>query len=178
MSPRADSIFRSRQQDGRNVGTSFLLVDLNGDQTANLTAPNHVQFNRIVQASDDMADAMDENQTAQLLGLVTLPAGKLWECEGAFSFRGEDGNAQLCCALWDNLAAAQFGVGGMEKTMDPVPAASTRENHSNQCKGFVDTRERAGIVVVELRILSGGAVTNIFSGSTSLGPTWLKVRSI
>lgn len=177
MSPRADSVFRSRQRDGRNVDTSFGLYQLSGNQTANLTAPSHIQLDQELQASADLVGSLSTG-TAQQLGIITLPAGKLWECEASFSWEGEDGNAQLCAALFDLLAVAQFGVGGMEKAMDPVVAASTRQNHSNQCKGFVDTRDRAGIVTIELRILSGGALTIIFAGTVNTGPTWLKVRSI
>lgn len=175
MSPRADSVFRSRQMDGRNVDTSFGLYQLSGNQDANQTAPNHIQLDQELQVSADLVGSLSTG-TAQQLGIVTLPAGKLWEAEASFSWFGDDGNAQLCCAIFDLLASAQIGVGGFERPMAAV--AGQFSNHSNQCKGFIDTRERAGIVTVELRILSGGQVDTIFAGTTSTGPTWLKVRSI
>lgn len=174
MSPRADSIFRSRQTDGRNVGTSFGLYTLSGDVSTNLTAPNHVEFDTELQVSDDMVGSLSTG-SAQQLGIVTLPGGKLWECEGAFSNRGSDLNAQLCCSLFDLLAVSAFGVGGMQKELSFV---AQNENHAPQCKGFIDTRDRAGIVTVELRILSGSSLTFIFAGDANSGPTWLKVRSI
>lgn len=175
MSPRADSIFRSRQLDGRNVGTSFGLYQLSSNQDMNVTAPNHIELNQELQVSDDMVDSLSVG-TAQQLGIITLPGGKLWECEASFSWFGDDGDAQLCCALFDLLASAQFGVGGMERPMGATTGPFS--NHSLQCKGFVDSRDRAGIVTIELRILSGGMVDTIFAGTTNTGPTWLKVRSI
>jgi hypothetical protein len=173
MSPRADSIFRSRQTDGRNVGTSFGLYTLSGNQTTNLTAPSHVQFDQEEQVSADMVGSLSVG-TAQQLGIVTLPGGKLWECEAAFSCQATGVDGQLCCSLFDLLAVATFGVGGMEKMM----AAVENANHSPQAKGFIDTRDRAGVVTVEFRILSGTIINAIFAGSASVGPTWMKVRSI
>ena len=173
MSPRADSIFRSRQLDGRNVGTSFGLYTLSADQTTSLTAPNHVEFDQEEQVSADMVGSLPV-ATSQAQGIVTLPGGKLWEVEAAFSCRASGADGQLCCSLFDLLAAGTFGVGGMEKLYTSI----LFENHSPQLKGFIDTRDRAGIVTIELRILSGTAITDIFAGSTSVGPTWLKVRSI
>ncbi len=175
MSPRADSIFRSRQADGRNVGTSFGLYQLSGNQDSNVVAPNHIQLDQELQVSDDMVGSLSVG-TAQQLGIVTLPGGKLWECEAGFSWFGDDGNAQLCCALFDLLAVAQFGVGGFERPLNAIAGAAS--NHSPQSKGFIDSRDRAGIVTIEFRILSGGMVDTIFAGTTSTGPTWLKVRSI
>lgn len=175
MSPRADSVFRSRQQDGRNVDTSFGLYILSSNQDSNQTAPNHIQLDQELQVSADLVGSLSTG-TAQQLGIITLPAGKLWEAEASFSWFGDDGNAQLCCAIFDLLASAQIGVGGFERPMAAV--AGQFSNHSSQCKGFIDTRERAGIVTIEFRILSGGQVDTIFAGTTSTGPTWLKVRSI
>lgn len=175
MSPRADSVFRSRQMDGRNVDTSFGLYQLSGNQDQNTTAPNHIQLDQELQVSDDLVGSLSTG-TAQQLGIITLPAGKLWECEASFSWFGDDGNAQLCCALFDLLASAQFGVGGFERPLNAIAGAAS--NHSPQAKGFIDTRDRAGIVTIEWRILSGGMVDTIFAGTTSTGPTWLKVRSI
>ena len=175
MSPRADSIFRSRQTDGRNVGTSFGLYVLGMNQDANVTAPNHVELDTELQVSDDLVGSLATG-SQQANGIITLPGGKLWECEASFSWFGDDGNSQLCCALFDLLAAAQFGVGAFERPMAAV--AGQFSNHSSQCKGFIDSRDRGGIVTLELRILSGGQVDTIFAGTTSTGPTWLKVRSI
>ena len=175
MSPRADSVFRSRQMDGRNVDTSFGLYQLSGNQDTSTVAPNHIQLDQELQVSADLVGSLSTG-TAQQLGIITLVAGKLWEVEASFSWFGDDGNAQLCCALFDLLASAQFGVGAFERPMAAV--AGQFSNHSSQCKGFIDTRERAGIVTIELRILSGGMVDTIFAGTTSTGPTWLKVRSI
>ena len=173
--PRASRIFRETQLDGRNVGTSFGLYELGSNQDSNTVAPNHIQIDQELQVSPDMVGSLSTG-TAQQLGIITLPGNKLWECEGSFSWFGDDGNAQLCCALFDLLDVAQFGVGGFERPMNAIAGAAS--NHSNQCKGFIDTRERAGIVTIELRILSGGMVDTIFAGTTSTGPTWLKVRSI
>ena len=174
MSPRADSIFRSRQIDGRNVGTSFGLYILSGaDQTANLTAPNHIELNSELQVSDDMVGSLSTG-SAQQLGIVTLPGGKLWECEAGFSQQGNDASSQLCAQLFDLLAVASFGVGGMQRQM----TLAGNQNHSMMAKGFVDTRDRAGVVTIEFRILSGSLLTDIFFGTTVNGPTWLKVRSI
>lgn len=175
MSPRADSVFRSRQMDGRNVDTSFGLYQLSGNQDTSTIAPNHIQLDQELQVSADMVGSLSTG-TAQQLGIVTLPAGKLWECEASFSWFGDDGDAQLCCALFDLLAVAQFGVGAMERPMGATTGPFS--NHSLQCKGFVDSRERAGIVTIELRILSGGMVDTIFAGTVNTGPTWMKVRSI
>lgn len=173
MSPRADSIFRSRQLDGRNVSTSFGLYVLSGNQSTNMTVPNHVQLDQELQVSDDMVGSLSTG-TAQQLGIVTLPGGKLWECEAGFSQQGNDASAQLCCGLYDLLADATFGIGGMQKEM----TLAGNENHSMMAKGFIDTRERNGIVTIEWRILSGSFLEFIFAGSLSRGPTWLKVRSI
>ena len=177
MSPKADRIFRSRQTDGRNVGTSYGLYDLagsEGDQTGNLTAPNHVEFEVERQVSPDMVGSLSLG-TSQFLGIVTLPGGKLWECEAAFSWQGSDGAAQLCCSLYDLLADAAFGVPAMSKPN----TSALHEQHSPQAKGFIDTRDRSGIVTIEFRILSGANVTALYDGvPTSQGQTWLKVRSI
>ena len=173
MSPKADSIFRSRQADGRIVGTSYLLAELGGDQNANLTAPSHVQLDVEAQASPDMVGALSVG-TAQQLGIITVPAGKVWEIEAGFSFETNAAGAQLCCSIFDLLAVGAIGVGGML-----LPQTNLlNQNHSPQCKAFLDTRERSGIVTIELRILSGVNVTLIYTATTAHGPTWLKMRSI
>ncbi len=173
MSPRADSIFRSQQNDGRNVGTSFGLYVLGVDQTANLTAPNHIELDTELQVSPDMVGSLSTG-AGQSDGIITLPGGKLWECEAGFSQQGNDASSQLCAQLFDLLANASFGIGGMQRQM----TLAGNQNHSMQAKGFVDTRDRAGIVTIEWRILSGSLLTDIFTATTTNGPTWLKVRSI
>lgn len=174
MSPRASSIDRSIQLDGRNVGTSYLLAALVvADQNLNLTPPNHVEIETEVESSPDMVGSLSVGSQQQN-GIVTLPGGKIWEVEAGFSFETNAAGAQLCCQLFDLQAAAVFGVGGMELPMTNL----LNQNHSNQCKGFIDTRDRAGIVTIELRILSGVNVTLIYAATTAHGPTWLKVRSI
>ena len=155
------------------AGVSYLLADLNGDQNLNLTAPSHVELNRELQSSDDMVGALSIG-TAQQLGIITLPAGKLWECEAGFSLETNAAGAQLCCSIFDLLSVQAEGVGGMLLPMTNL----LNQNHSNQCKAFIDTRNRSSVVTIELRILSGVNVTLIYSGSTSHGPTWLKVRSL
>ncbi len=159
----------------RGEGVSYGLYQLSGNQDINVTAPNHIQFDQELQVSADMVGSLSVG-TAQQLGIVTLPAGKVWECEAAFSWFGDDGNAQLCCSMFDLLAGAVFGVGGFQRPLSAIAGANS--NHSPQGKGFIDTRERSGIVTIEFRILSGGQVDTIFAGTTSTGPTWLKVRSI
>ncbi len=174
MSPRADSIFRSRQQDGRNVGVSFLLAELaTTDQNLNLTAPNHVELETETQASDDMVGSLSVGSQQQN-GIITVPPGKVWEIEAGFSFETNAAGAQLCCSIFDLLAVSAIGVGGML-----LPQTSLlNQNHSPQCKAFLDTRDRSGIVTIELRILSGVNVTLIYQATTAHGPTWLKMRSI
>lgn len=174
MSPKSSSIDRSIQLDGRNVGTSYLLAELaTTDQNLNLTPPNHVEMETETQASDDMVGALSVGSQQQN-GIITVPAGKVWEIEAGFSFQTNAAGAQLCCAIFDLLAVSAIGVGGML-----LPQTNLlNENHSPQCKAFLDTRNRSGIVTIELRILSGVNVTLIYQATTAHGPTWMKIRSI
>ena len=171
--PRSSRIDRSIQLDGRNVGTSYALYELGVDQNLNLGAPNHVELDTELEVSADMVGSLSVG-SQQANGIITMPAGKLWEVEAGFSFETNAAGAQLCCQLFDLQAAAVFGVGGMLLPMTNL----LNQNHSNQNKGFLDTRDRAGVVTIELRILSGVNVTLIYTATTAHGPTWLKVRSI
>lgn len=174
MSPKADSIFRSRQQDGRNVGTTFGLFTLSVDQTFDLTAPNHIEFDTELQVSADMVGAISAG-TGQNLGKITLPAGKIYEVTGGFSYEAGASSDQLCCSIFDLLENAAKGLGGFAKTLN---AAESR-NDMPIAQAFIDTRDRAGIVQVEFRILSGAGLQRLNAGTVSTeGGCFLKVKSL
>lgn len=174
----ASSDFRKRVQDASAApgqamlsrDKRFALFTLSGDQSSNLTAPNHVQFDTLQTSSG--SGISQSAGTAQQLGLLTIPIGGRWKITAGFTFTAQAPTDQLCAAVFNNTDTQQEGVGGMKKTY----TNGQNDNDSPQAVAFLDTVAEAK--EIELRILSGAGLLTIKAGSTSFGPTWLAVEEM
>ncbi len=150
---------------------SYIHVDLSVDQQFDLSAPSHLEFDRIVASSGDLLTSFG---TGQALGRVTLAAGKIYRVRAGFTFLGEDGNSQLCCSIYNLTDDQVEGSGGLLQPMESI--GDPLRNHSNECIAYVDARDADK--QIECRILSGGGVTSISTGTTNTGPTWMTAEEL
>ena len=147
---------------------SYALLRMGTTQSSNLLAGDHVQFDTITEQSAN-ADIAVSTGAGQLSGLITLPAGKIFEvsCELGVLFGSAVSNFRL--QIRDNTAAALIG-----EFVFIEPFTLAGDVHSSMvCWAFAPE----STLEIEARlILVGGTITQI--QQSGIRGTLLKVREL
>ncbi len=163
-----------------SVGKRYALISMAANQTTNFTPPDHVELDQVeFENSEGSGVVVTGGANTQADGIITLPKGGIWKLNAWLTFTGGAPADQICCSFFGILGpgfptpAEADGKGLMQKTYANV---SSDSHNSVPATAYIDTR--LGAVDVELRILSGAGVQQIFAGSTSQGPTYVTAEQL
>lgn len=163
-----------------SVGKKYALVSMAADQAANFTAPDHIELDQVeFENSEGSGVSVTGGNNNQTDGIITLPKGGIWKCQGWISFGAGAASDQLCCSFF-GVSGSGFptpseadGKGTMQQVINAVASNGVQVQPAN---AYIDAR--LGAVDIELRILSGAGIVTIFAGSTTVGPTYVTVEQL
>ena len=157
-------IFAFQDQD-IDFFESFIQAAMSANQTANLSALDHVEFNLAI-ANDNTISVSDGSGQAK--GVFTnFKKGHLYQCEAVVGIRGQGTSQARMAVRWFNKTTSQeFGSHASILTMN----SDERESNGPVAKGFFVADDSSDEVEVRItfssnvdRILPGGATTDPFS---------------
>jgi len=154
-----DQALQDKINSGGTGSPDFLIADLSGDQTTNISATNHIEFNTVIESNGITLST----GAGQLSGLIQgLKADTVYIFEAGLTIAGSTNAAELQYKFRDNTLASDIG-----QLANSIMVSS---NSNVSFQPIVSAIHKTGgsVTEVELQISLNSSVTAIESDFTYL----------